>query len=199
MSIPAYAALRSFHALDKGDDGLRLFRGERRGSGALFSPCGRWRYLLWRVWDEALPLWSFGMLNPSTADHEKLDPTVKRCQSRAQTGGAGGFVVWNLFAWRDTEPAAMKQAADPVGPANDLAIRCAVEASATNIAAWGVHGTHREREHKVRAMLGSEGFPLHALDFTKDGHPRHPLYLPSALQPLPWDYVTPELTGDDRV
>lgn len=187
MSVPGHAALRAFVALEK-EPGFRVDRGMMLGEGAVFSPDWRYRYLLWRIWDQSLPIWSFGMLNPSTADHLKLDPTVTRCCSRARNGRAGGLVVWNLFAWRDTDPAAMKRADDPVGPGNDQAIRVALENSALNIAAWGAHGTHKNREADVRAMLGGEGNRLHALAFTNEGHPRHPLYLEAGLQPQPWDF-----------
>jgi len=187
MSVPGHIALRAFLALE-GEIGFRVDRGTKLGDGAALSPCWRYRYLLWRIWEPSLPIWSFGMLNPSTADHLKMDPTVSRCCDRARRGGAGGLVVWNLFAWRDTKPAAMKRASAPVGEANDRAIRIAVENSAVNVAAWGAHGTHREREHAVRAMLGRDGVPLHTLAFTNAGHPRHPLYLPADLEPQPWRY-----------
>ena len=185
--VPGHTALRAFLALDKAD-GFKVDRGLRLGDGAALSPCWRYRYLLWRVWDQSLPIWSFGMLNPSTADHVRDDPTITRCVNRAKRGGAGGLVVWNLFAWRDTDPSAMKRAADPVGPCNDLAIRIAVGNSGLNIAAWGAHGTHREREFRVRAMLGADYVPLSALAFTDAGHPRHPLYLAAGVQPRPWTY-----------
>lgn len=157
-------------------------------AGAVFSQDEAFRYLLWRMWNPDRPFWSFGMLNPSTADHLKLDPTVKRCCSRAMAGGAGGLIVWNLFAFRATDPAVMKRAADPVGPANDLAILEAVNVSALNVAGWGAHGVHREREHSVRAMLGAGNVPLHALAFTATGLPRHPLYLSLELKPQPWRF-----------
>jgi len=157
-------------------------------AGAVFSPVGRHRYLLWRVWNLDAPLWSFGMLNPSTADHLQLDPTITRCQSRALAAGAGGLIVWNLFAIRATDPRDMKAASDPVGPANDAAILAGTAFASLNIAAWGAHGTHREREFRVRSMLGKEDVELQALAFTSAGHPRHPLYLKASLQPQPWKY-----------
>jgi len=89
---------------------------------------------------------------------------------------------------RATDPAVMKREADPVGPFNDEAITLAVAASVLNIAAWGSHGAHREREHRVRAMLEAAKVPLHALAFTANGLPRHPLYLSLILQPKPWKF-----------
>ena len=160
-----------------------------RARGAMFSRCDRYRYLLWRIWQPDLPFWTFGMLNPSTADHLQLDSTVRRCVDRAATGGAGGIVVWNLFAWRSTDPAAMKRADDPVGPANDGAIMFAVRDGAVNVAAWGVHGRHLGRADEVRELLAVAGVPLNALAFTTGGEPRHPLYLSSSVQPQPWSYV----------
>lgn len=158
------------------------------GAGAAFSVCERYRYALWRVWNPDAPFWSFGMLNPSTADHLKLDPTLTRCASRAAAGGAGGMIIWNLFAWRATDPKDMKAAADPVGRSNDATIRRVVKLAAVNVAGWGVHGTHRDRERKVRFMLAGEGAKLHALAFTNDAQPRHPLYLGGDLKPEPWAY-----------
>lgn len=187
MTVPGHTALRAFLALGKAD-GFHVDRGLKLGDGAALSRCWRYRYLLWRIWDPALPIWSFGMLNPSTADHLKLDPTVSRCCNRAQRGGAGGLVVCNLFAWRDTDPRNMKLAQEPVGAMNDQAIRIAVEHSAVNVAAWGAHGTHRGREHAVRQMLAGHSVPLHALAFTSAGHPRHPLYLEAGVQPQPWTF-----------
>jgi hypothetical protein len=68
---------------------VKIADGIAGDAGAVFSPCEGFRYLLWRVWNPARPFWSFGMLNPSTADHLQLDPTVTRCQTRATAGGAG--------------------------------------------------------------------------------------------------------------
>lgn len=169
-------------------DVLKIATDVTGDAGAIFSNCENYRYLLWRIWNPGLPLWSFGMLNPSTADHLQLDPTVDRCQKRTHAAGAGGLIIWNLFAWRATDPAAMKRVVDPIGAYNDDAILAAVDVSALNIAAWGAHGTHREREHRVRATLGREGVSLHALAFTASGLPRHPLYLPLALEPQPWKF-----------
>ncbi|MBS3962578.1 MAG: DUF1643 domain-containing protein [Sandarakinorhabdus sp.] len=167
---------------------VKTVTGPHWGAGAVFSPCEGYRYALWRVWNPAAPFWTFGMLNPSTADHLKLDPTLTRCANRAETGGAGGMIVWNLFAWRATDPRDMKRAADPVGEANNVIIRQLARLAAVNVAGWGAHGTHREREHRVRAMLAAEGVALHALAFTKAGQPRHPLYLGNDLKPERWAY-----------
>ena len=91
-------------------------------SGATFSACRRWRYLLWRRWDESKPIANFLMLNPSTADEHQLDPSCTRARDFAERWGYGALIVTNLFAWRATDPADMKRAEDPVGRSNNQAI-----------------------------------------------------------------------------
>ena len=152
-------------------------------SGAEFSPCGRYRYLLWRRWGDG-PLLGFTMLNPSTADHEANDPTVERCCRRAREYGFGGLAVTNLFALRSTDPAALKRTADPVGPDNDAAIVRAADACEWTVAAWGTHGSLRGRSAAVLKLLA--GREVHALKLTASGVPCHPLYLGYDLKPFVW-------------
>lgn len=187
---PASVALHAMlNALEGADVNLALRTDlSGRQSGAVFSRCADYRYLLWRIWDPSRPLWAFGMLNPSTADHEVVDPTIARCIKRAEAGGAGGLIVWNLFAYRATKPEDMKAAEDPVGPYNDQAIQIAVKQAALNIAAWGAHGSHKNRQSEVLSALSKISVRLNALEFTAEGAPRHPLYLRLSVQPQPWIY-----------
>lgn len=153
-------------------------------TGATFSQCGLYRYRLWRIWDETLPVVNFIMLNPSTADDVENDPTVERCVRRARMLNMGGVVVTNLFAFRATEPRAMKKAADPIGPDNDIWIIRESERCGLCIAAWGNHGSYRGRSAKVRKML--EMMVLSYLRLTKQGEPEHPLYIGYDVQPVEW-------------
>lgn len=145
-----------------------------RETGARFSPCRTYRYLLWRIWDERKPLVNFLMLNPSTADEVENDPTVARCEAYARRWGDGGLVVTNLYALRSTDPRALIGHPKPVGPANDLEIRLQATRSGLVVAAWGNHGAGRARE--VVAALHREGVVLHCLGVNKTGEPVHPLY-----------------------
>ncbi|MEL7099364.1 MAG: DUF1643 domain-containing protein [Pseudomonadota bacterium] len=155
-------------------------------SVAVYSDCERYRYSLTRTWDETGTRVTFVMLNPSTATEVQNDPTVERCERRARTLGYGAFRVTNIFAWRDTDPRAMRAAADPIGPANDAAIKDAAAWADHVIAAWGTHGAHLERGAYVADLLATTGVPLFHLGLSKAGHPRHPLYLPYTQQPEPW-------------
>jgi len=152
-------------------------------TGAAFSPCRRWRYLLWRRWDARAPAANFLMLNPSTADEHRLDPTCARARDYAERWGYGALVVTNVFAWRATDPDDMKAARDPVGRGNDRAILGAARASAIVVCAWGNHGAHAGRSAAVRGLLAQAGIPLHALRVNAGGEPAHPLYLPKRLRP----------------
>lgn len=155
-------------------------------SGAAFSPCRRWRYFLWRRWDRAGPVANFLMLNPSTADEVKLDPTCSRARDYAVRWGYGALIVTNVFAWRATDPGALTKAGDPVGPANDRAIVRAAHEAAIVVCAWGNHGAHRGRADAVVRLLERAGVRLHALRVNGSGEPTHPLYLPRALKPVRW-------------
>ena len=155
-------------------------------STAVYSDCERYRYLLTRVWEPAGRKALFVMLNPSTATEVQNDPTVERCERRARTLGFGAFRVTNIFAWRDTDPRKMRAAIDPVGPANDEAIRQSVGWADQVICAWGTHGSHLERGPAVEDLLRETGAPLFTLGLTKDGHPKHPLYIGYAEQPKEW-------------
>ncbi|HEX5476396.1 MAG TPA: DUF1643 domain-containing protein [Burkholderiales bacterium] len=153
-------------------------------SGARFSPCRRWRYLLWRRWDEARPAANFLMLNPSTADELKLDPSCTRARRYAEAWGYGALIVTNLFGWRATDPGDMKAVRDPVGRGNDRAILEAARSAALVVCAWGNHGEHRGRAAEVLDLLGSAQVRLHCLKLNAaSGHPAHPLYLPGRLRP----------------
>jgi hypothetical protein len=153
-------------------------------SGALFSSCRRWRYLLWRRWDEAAPVANFLMLNPSTADEHRLDPSCTRARVYAERWGYGTLIVTNLFGWRATDPQDMKAAREPVGRGNDQAILRAAREAGIVVCAWGNHGAHLGRSAAVKAMLAKAGVRMHVLRMNSGGEPAHPLYLPGHLKPV---------------
>ncbi len=126
------------------------------------------------------------MLNPSTADETRLDPTCTRARDYAERWGYGALIVTNVFAWRATDPQQMKAARDPVGPANDSAIVRAACEAALVVCAWGNHAAYRERSARVLDLLGAAGVALHALRVNGSGEPAHPLYLSGALRPRRW-------------
>lgn len=156
-------------------------------AGAVFSPCERYRYRLWRVWDAAKPKACFVMLNPSIANETILDPTVSRCKKRSEMLGYGGLEVVNLFGLRSTDPKALYEVSDPVGPDNPEAIYDAVEDCAIAICAWGSHGKLKNAGKPIMRSL-QVFFPekTHYLKLNSDGSPAHPLYLSYDLKPVLW-------------
>lgn len=168
----------------------RAFRKADADSVAVYSDCERYRYALTRVWDARAPRVNFVMLNPSTATEVQNDPTVERCERRARALGYGGFRVTNIFAWRETDPRALRRAADPVGPDNDAAIAEGAAWADRVIAGWGAHGEFMDRGRAVEALLRATGRALFHLGLTRAGHPRHPLYVAYARQPEMWGAAT---------
>lgn len=154
-------------------------------SGALFSPCRKYRYRLWRTWGESAPA-VFVMLNPSTADETDNDPTVERCERRARAMGFGGLRVANIFALRSTAPAALYAIDDPIGKDNDAAIIESVSGSGLVVCAWGTHGNLLGRGEKVLEMIRGSGIVPHYLKLNNDGTPKHPLYVGYDVEPQPW-------------
>lgn len=145
--------------------------------GATFSPCRRYRYRLWRTWgvgalDGGRLL--FVMLNPSTADAEVFDPTVRRCFGYAQAWGYSHLEVVNLYALRSTDPKGLWAVDDPVGPQNDEHIALSLLAADLVICAWGVNA-RADRVERF-SQLAPE-VERRCLGVTKAGAPRHPLYL----------------------
>lgn len=145
---------------------------------ATISDCGRYRYDLTRQWgDERTLLWC--MLNPSTADAEVDDPTIRRCVGFSRREGYGRLVVVNLFAFRATEPDELLRTTDPYGPLNSRTIgsHLADERVDRLVVAWGAWF----RQHSKRLWLTRpriEGIlPTVCLGVTKTGAPRHPLYV----------------------
>lgn len=145
-----------------------------------FSECGRYRYSLSRLWDSTKGAVLFVMLNPSTADAEVLDPTVRRCLGYAVDWGFGELLVANLFALRSTDPKALYEADDPIGAENDQYIAEMNERADLTVIAWGNYGALLKRSDAVLQVLEDPCY----LKMNKSGHPSHPLYLSKDLKPV---------------
>lgn len=184
-------------------------------NGATLSPCGTYRYRLWREWrgtpNARWRMWTnedgspaldgaghqlgepeicvFIMLNPSTADAEVDDPTIRRCVGFARSWGYEHLEVANLFAYRTPSPKALMGLTyddDPVGPLNSIIVRDLISDPLVTriICAWGAHGDHLLQHDTVLGWIEQWAMVLpECLGFTKLGYPRHPLYVPSDQQP----------------
>lgn len=138
---------------------------------------GPHRYTLWRGIEFAKPYVNIVMLNPSTADGSKDDPTIRKCRSFVLAQGFSSFVVTNLFAFRTSSPSMIpKNVDEAVGPENDFQIAKAAADAQVILCAWGNHGGLHGRAERVKEILRSSTRPMRALGITKVGEPRHPLW-----------------------
>lgn len=155
---------------------------------ATISPCGLYRYELWRDTSgfECEGLMAFVMLNPSTADASKDDPTIRRCMDFARRHNCDLMAVVNLFAYRATDPSKLATAADPVGPENNKHLRDVLARADVVVAAWGAHKMVSQAAERVALVRRLAGRRLRCLGTTRAGHPRHPLYLPAVAPLTPW-------------
>jgi hypothetical protein len=152
-------------------------------SDAVLSPCGGYRFWLHRSWVSGRGWVVFVMVNPSSADETKNDPTMNRVIAFAKEFGFNGVIVVNLFAARSKEIDALLELDDPVGRQwNDDYIRHALTLSDTIICAWGSHRVVHRRDYQVLKLIRAAGLQPKCLRLGKHGMPAHPLYLPQGLK-----------------
>ena len=160
-------------------------------SGAIFNDSEDRRFLLWRSREKGHGIVTFILLNPSTADENKNDPTVLRCWTRAQALGFKTMLLTNLFSFRSTNPKGIQIDRDGDLLENTVTIRrCAVRSNLV-ICAWGNHGKLERRGHQILGGLRGSGIDVHVFGISKQGEPIHPLYLPYGLETkrLDWDSI----------
>jgi hypothetical protein len=159
---------------------------------AELSPCGTYRYKLTRRWGSG-PLLPFIMLNPSVADADIDDPTIRRCIAFAHREKYSGIMVVNLFAYRATEPDELLEADDPHGPDNwhhlGKMFAYAVRNDVPVVCAWGSNRIIRQSLVQRVMELGEEAGTVCLGTTLREGNPRHPLFVDKR-QPLvtyiPW-------------
>lgn len=167
---------------------------------ASFSVDGRYRYRLGRHWGVGATRLPWIMLNPSTADADRDDPTIRRVISFSLAWGYHGCDVVNLCAFRSTDPSRLRTVENPTGPRNAAAIAALMSEAAASgataiVVAWGCDGDALLRStdpigHDVRQVADvartawtAAGLSAIHLGMTAQGAPRHPLYVPAATEP----------------
>ena len=120
----------------------------------------------------------FVLLNPSTADQTREDPTVRRGIGFARSLGYGALERVNLYAYVATDPAELRRAGCPVGRSNDRHIEAAARECERVVLAWGVHAARSKRPGEVLGLLRRMHVEPHCLRLTAGGHPEHPLRMP---------------------
>lgn len=148
----------------------------------------RWQYDLAPLIQRTIV---FVMLNPSTADESDADPTIRRCIRFADREQCGRLIVVNLYALRSTDPRALALHPSPESESdrpheNDDAIVAAASEASFVVAAWGASAPDRQRAQSVVTIIRAAGRSMLCLGTTRDGHPRHPLYLPGSVAVVPF-------------
>jgi hypothetical protein len=157
-------------------------------AGAVYSLDETHRYVLWRIWDITKPLWMWAMLNPSTATHFILDPTLTRCRIRAERAGAGGMIVGNAGAVRETDSSKAVRHADPIGEHNEFWLRLCIPLADKHIVGCGPLAKKFGGDKLFTRVFADAGVPLFALKRTADGSPGHPLYVGYDVEPFPYKF-----------
>lgn len=153
---------------------------------AILDQSRKYRYVLKRQWgDNGNNFINFVLLNPSTADETKDDPTIIACIKIAQNLGYDGLWVTNLFAFRATEPSDLKKYTEPIGEQNDQYLTDCAKRSKIVVIAWGNHGDFLGRDQDVIKLLSKIQTP-HCLEITKLGNPKHPLYIKRTAKLFPF-------------
>lgn len=149
---------------------------------AVISECGKYRYELSRIWDDKKPKVLFLMLNPSTADANEDDPTIRRCIRFAKDWGYGGLMVGNLFAFRSTDPKNLKYVTEHNHHINSEHLMNMYWQCEITVCAWG----NPPIENNSMPLTGFKN--LHYLALTQSFNPKHPLYLKADLKPVKYEY-----------
>jgi len=158
------------------------------GRWATISPDGLYRYDLGRRWGDG-SLLGWVMLNPSVADANIDDRTIRQCCHFARRDGYAGIYVVNLYAFRATHPSDLWRAADPVGPNNDHQIAYAGTSQHIDafVIAWGnLPKRARARSTRVMELLADDPRSILCCGRTKSGSPRHPSRLPHNTELIPY-------------
>ena len=147
---------------------------------AVISDCGKYRYLLRRVWDHTKPRALLIMLNPSTADARQDDATIRSCVRLLGGLGYGSTEVVNLMAWRATDPKDLPpKPSDAMGSDNPRTIEAAIHRCDVAICAWGAHPYAERFKGAVLDMISLYRPVAYCFGKTKAGAPKHPLYIKS--------------------
>ena len=153
---------------------------------AVISNCGLYRYSLTRRWNRG-PIMLFVMLNPSTADADVDDPTIRRCIGFARREGMAELRVVNLWPFRSPNTAALHEWINGgklrgAMVVNGRHIEDELGACDQVVVAWGADKSSWPNSYsfeRVCDRLGLMDDPrrVRCLGTTKRGQPRHPLYV----------------------
>lgn len=147
------------------------------------SQCGTYRNFLLVTWRLSLPELAVIGLNPSKADLQRSDNTMRKCVNWAKGHGYGSLLMLNCYPFRATDPSDMRAAVDPFGGQTLACLTKLCSDVLTVVAAWGGQAKHLGRGDEVARVFNRAGIPLFCFGINQDGSPLHPCYakLPDTL------------------
>ena len=134
-------------------------------------------------------------INPSTAEPDNLDNTLKSVERIALGNGYDSFIMFNVYAQRATDPDTMERSCNALLHRENLEAFRYVLSISPKPAVWAAWGAIIEKRaylsQCVRDMVavgqtyGAQWYCAGAI--TKRGHPHHPLYLRKDEKLKPFD------------
>jgi len=159
-------------------------------SSAVISQCGQYRYRLDRTVGMDGPVYAFFGINPSTADAQLDDATVRKWIGFTKTWGGSRFIVGNVFAFRSTDVRRLASAHDPVGSDNAAHVFKIIADADVLVPCWGstdkVPKDLRGEFFTMTLRLIDSGKPVMHLGMTRSSDPKHPLLLGYGTPLVPW-------------
>lgn len=154
---------------------------------AVLSPCGVYRFRLTREDVTLFPSDGavlFVLNNPSTADATVDDQTVRKAWGFTRSWGFNRMCFVNTNPHRSTDPKLAVIPDEAILTENDTHLRFAAAEASLVVCAWG---TKAEQKLVTRALAVLRlQKPLHVIELSTHGIPKHPLYLRGNLPAVPW-------------
>ena len=144
-------------------------------SKAEFSLDGHNRYSLSRIWENKLPKVLFIMLNPSIANSKKNDPTIRKIISYSKSWGFGGVYVGNIYSNISPYPKDIRLIKFHREKKNIESIKKMKEKTELSVFAWG---NNEKAPNWLKAIIKTPYY----IELSKNGIPKHPLYLKKNLK-----------------
>lgn len=125
------------------------------------------------------------MHNPSTADGEKDDATLRRIIRYTRDWGYGGLYVGNLSPQRTSDKKRVKSVNKEINELNTIYIKSMMELTGLWVHAYGLPSFKVPKKF-YRTFIKNPK-KIHYLTLTKEGYPGHPLRLSAQLKPQPYN------------
>jgi hypothetical protein len=127
------------------------------------------------------PVYALCGINPSTADADTDDATIRKDIGFITRWGGSRLIKFNVFGYRATDVRELAKVADPFGPDLDSYTDQIISEADVLIPCWGNRSKIPQKLRpaliRMKEKLRDSGKPVMVFGFTKSGDPKHPLML----------------------